>query len=73
MGGISKIIKKASMKINSIFTTKTLAKKFGITEQTLLSWRSQGMPIIKIGKIILISEDSFLKWLKSREKAQDAF
>jgi hypothetical protein len=61
------------MKINSIFTTKTLAKKFGITEQTLLSWRSQGMPIIKIGKIILISEDSFLKWLKTREKAQDSF
>jgi len=60
------------MKINSILTPKDLAKKFGLTEQTVLGWRVHGLPTIRIGKFIMILEDSFVKWAKSHEKAQDA-
>lgn len=55
-----------------IITPKALAKKLGITEQTLLGWRSSGLPTVRIGKITLIFEESFEKWLKSRENAQNA-
>ncbi len=60
------------MKINSILTPGALAKKLGITEQTLLSWKSKGLPTIKLGKFSFIIEDSFTKWLKSQENIQDA-
>ena len=60
------------MNFSKILTPKTLAEKLGITEQTLLSWRSDGLPIIRRGKFVFIFEDSFLKWLKSLEDAQDA-
>jgi hypothetical protein len=60
------------MKFNNILTPKTLAEKLGITEQTLLSWRSDGLPIIRRGKFLFIFEDSFFKWFKSLEEAQDA-
>jgi len=60
------------MKISSFLTSKILAKRLGITETTLLSWRSLGLPTVRIRKSIFIFEDSFLKWAKRRENAQDA-
>ncbi len=60
------------MKIDTILTPKALAKKLGITEATLLSWRSLGLPTIRIGKFIFIFEESFLKWIKNQETVQDA-
>jgi hypothetical protein len=60
------------MKIDSILTPKGLAKKLGITEQTLLSWRSSGMPVIKKGKNLFLLQESFMKWFKSQENVQDA-
>jgi excisionase family DNA binding protein len=50
--------------LNKILTPKEIAKRFGITEQTVSSWRSQGMPYKKLGKFILILEDEFTKWVK---------
>lgn len=58
------------MRIGKILTPKQIAKQFGITEQTLLSWRSQGMPIVKIGKSILIIEDDFIEWIKNLKNSQ---
>ena len=60
------------MKIDSILIPKGLAKKLGITEQTLLSWRSSGMPVIKKGKNLFLLQESFMKWFKSQENVQDA-
>ncbi len=63
------------MGLNKILTPKQIAKRFGITEQTLLTWRSKGMPTVKIGKFSLILEDDFLEWierLKKTQKRQDA-
>jgi transposase-like protein len=60
------------MKIDSILTPKGLAKKLGITEQTLRSWRSLGMTVIKIGKNLFVLQESFMKWVKSQESVQDA-
>lgn len=60
------------MKISSIFTPDKLARRLGITVQTLLSWKRFGLPLVKIGKFSFVLEESFLKWVKSRESAQDA-
>lgn len=60
------------MNFSKILTPKTLAKKLGITERTLLSWRSDGLPIVRRGKFLFIFEDSFFKWFKSLEDDQDA-
>jgi hypothetical protein len=52
-----------------------IAKRLGITEETLLGWRDLGMPWTKIGKSIFIFEDSFLSWARNKEitpNAQDA-
>jgi len=49
-----------------------VAKKLGISEQTLLDWRSIGMPWVRIGKFVFIMEDSFLRWAKNREIIQNA-
>ena len=52
-----------------------VAKKLGITTETLLGWRDLGMPIVKIGKSIFILEDCFLRWVRdfsNRQNAQNA-
>ena len=49
-----------------------MAKQLGITTDTLLDWRRFGMPWIRIGKTVFISEDSFLKWAKDHEIIQNA-
>ena len=60
------------MKLNDILTPEEVAEKLGVNEETVLSWRDLGMPWIKLGKMILISEKSFLRWAKSLEKAKNA-
>ncbi len=49
-----------------------MAKKLGITEETLLEWRNLGLPWTKIGKTIFIFEDSFYRWARGFEKNQNA-
>jgi hypothetical protein len=52
-----------------------VAKKLGIATETLLDWRTIGMPYVKIGKSVFIFEDSFFKWAREyeiRQNAQDA-
>lgn len=49
-----------------------MAKKLGIERETLLGWRDLGMPWVKIGKLIYIFEDSFLKWARDHEINQNA-
>jgi hypothetical protein len=52
-----------------------VAKKLGISTETFLNWRQDGMPWVKIGKSIYILEDSFIRWarsLETRQNAQDA-
>jgi hypothetical protein len=48
-----------------------MAKKLGITTDTLLDWRRFGMPWVKIGKsVFIMMEDSFLKWANDHEISQ---
>ncbi|MFZ2053613.1 MAG: hypothetical protein WAU81_05395 [Candidatus Aminicenantales bacterium] len=49
-----------------------MARKLGITEDTLLEWRKLGMPWVKIGKTVLIFEDSFYEWARGYENKQNA-
>lgn len=66
------------MNIKDVLTQKDLAKKLNITEQTISQWRAKGMPYVKIGKLVFILQNSFLKWMKKIEttdkekKLQDA-
>ncbi len=49
-----------------------MAKRLGISTETLLEWRRFGMPWVKIGKSVFILEDSFLKWAKDHEISQNS-
>lgn len=64
-------MREGQMKLNKLLTTGEIAKRFGIAEQTVNAWRNQGMPCVKLGKIILIRETSFLKWIGELEKKQN--
>ena len=59
------------MKLSNILTPKEVAKRFSIKEETVLGWRNQGMPCIKIGKSLFIREASLLKWIEKLEKEQN--
>lgn len=58
------------MKLKGILRPSEVAEMFEVSEETVLEWREIGMPWIKLGKMILISESGFLRWLKSIEKAK---
>ena len=60
------------MKLKGILKPPEIAEMFGVNEETVLGWRDMGMPWIKLGKMILISEAGFLRWLRSMEKTQNA-
>jgi len=55
------------MGLRNIFTPDELAKKMGVSVETVLSWRESGMPSAKVGKSIFVLEKSLIEWLKSLE------
>jgi excisionase family DNA binding protein len=49
-------------------TERELAKALGVSQKTLSRWRaSQGLPHVKVGKIILFRAAAIEKWLRERE------
>jgi hypothetical protein len=60
------------MKLRGILKPEEVAEMFDVNVETVLGWRDIGMPWIKLGKMILISEAGLLRWLKGLEKAQNA-
>jgi hypothetical protein len=60
------------MKLKGILRPDEIAEMFGVRVETVLGWRDLGMPSIKLGKMVLISEAGLLKWLRGLEKAQNA-
>jgi hypothetical protein len=60
------------MKLKGILKPEEVAEIFGVNVETVLGWRDIGMPSIKLGKMILISEVGLLKWLRGLEKTQNA-
>jgi phage terminase Nu1 subunit (DNA packaging protein) len=55
------------LNIKDILTLKQIAKILNVTEQTVSSWRKIGMPYVKIGKLVYVIQDSFVKWVKNQE------
>ena len=48
------------------------AKLLSISERTLATWtKSEGLPCIKVGRIILYSIPDLASWLESRKKGAD--
>jgi hypothetical protein len=60
------------MKLKGMFRPEEVAEIFDVNIDTVLGWRDIGMPSIKLGKMILISEAGLLKWLRGLEKTQNA-
>jgi len=60
------------MKLKGIMKASEIAEMFEVNEETVLGWRDIGMPWIKLGRMILISETGFLRWLKRLEKSKNA-
>lgn len=60
------------MKLKGILKPEEVAEIFDVNVETVLGWRDLGMPSIKLGKMVLISEAGLLKWLRGLEKTQNA-
>lgn len=52
--------------MENLITTKELCEKLKVTRQTVFTWRSQGMPYKKYGKIVRFNYEEVEKWLKER-------
>lgn len=46
-----------------------IAEELDVSPQVLLSWRSLGMPIIKLSKYIFIPRVKFFKWLEDQTES----
>ena len=52
-----------------------LAKRLGVSVDTIQRWKGKGMPYIELGKFVFVSWTSFHRWARGHEKegnAQDA-
>ena len=60
------------MKLKGMLWPEEVAEIFGVNIETVLGWRKTGMPSIKLGNMVIISEAGLLKWLRGLEKTQNA-
>ena len=58
--------------LKQLLKPEDLAKKLGITTETLLSWREKGMPWVKAGKSVFILEGPFMKWIEKNIQEGEA-
>lgn len=49
-------------------TTKQLALKYQVTEQTIYNWRQEGLPYIKLGRAIRFDLGKVQQWFEDRNK-----
>lgn len=50
--------------MNALATTKDLTKKYQVTRGTVNNWRLDGLPSIKIGRLVRFDYDAVDKWIK---------
>ena len=50
--------------IRDLLRPGQLAKKLGISRDTIDEWIRQGMPYIKKGKFVFIPQGDFVKWIR---------
>lgn len=50
--------------IRDLLRPGQLAKKLGISRDTIDEWIKQGMPYIKKGKFVFIPQGDFVKWIR---------
>jgi excisionase family DNA binding protein len=58
--------KPATLVLDALLTPEDVAKRLGISPETLAQWRSQGrgMPYVKLGRNLVRYEESALKnWI----------
>lgn len=50
-----------------ILTRKELADKLKVSAQTIATWETKGLPVIRNGQIVRYDFDDVAVWLKSKE------
>jgi len=50
--------------VRDLLRQEQLAKKLGISEDTIERWMKEGMPYIKKGKFIFIPQNDFVEWMR---------
>jgi excisionase family DNA binding protein len=50
--------------IRDLLRPEQLAKRLGLSRDTVDDWMKQGMPYIKKGKFVFIPQSDFLKWMR---------
>ena len=50
--------------VRDLLKPEQLAKRLGISRDTVEDWMKEGMPYIKKGKFVFIPQSDFLKWMR---------
>jgi phage terminase Nu1 subunit (DNA packaging protein) len=58
------------IRLDEFIPAEKLAKAFGVSTQTVLRWREQGLPYVPVGQKIYFRASSVAVWLASREKTK---
>ena len=46
---------------------KDIMEKYKISKPTVYNWFKQGLPFIKVGKLIFIEEEALIKFIKGEK------
>jgi hypothetical protein len=60
------------MKLEELLEERELAKSLKVSRQTMLEYRHQGLPWIKLGQRVFYEEAEFTAWIsKNRKRVAD--
>lgn len=51
-----------------LLTTEDLMKIFSVSRQAIFDWRANGMPFIRLGRLIRFEEEKVFEWFKEKNE-----
>jgi hypothetical protein len=55
---------------NDLLKFEQLAKRLGVSVDTVQKWKRKGMPYIELGRFVFVSWNSFHRWARGLEKTR---
>jgi excisionase family DNA binding protein len=56
------------LKIERMISQKELREKIGVHQTTIERWRKDGLPFVRVGKLVRFKESEVNKWIKDQNK-----
>lgn len=52
----------------NLLTVEEIAKELKVTRQTIYQWRKDGMPFLRMGRLIRFEQEKVMEWLKENAR-----